>query len=228
MIAHNLQTIRKKISETAAKAGRQTDSIKLVAVSKRQPVSAIAEAFAAGQTLFGENYVQELQDKRAQLPVGVNFHFIGHLQTNKVKIAARCSHMIETVDRYKVAVALNKQLTDENRRLDILIQVNIGNDPKKSGTTAQEAGGLLKQVSALPQLRICGLMTMPPYNDDPEEMRPYFRNLRALAEQFQGEGLFPGIERPELSMGMSHDFQVAIEEGATIVRVGTAIFGERK
>lgn len=228
MIAENLQKINSEIAAAATRAGRNSEEIKLIAVSKRQPASAILEAYAAGHTLFGENYVQELEEKRAILPAAIKFHFIGHLQSNKCKAAVLCSHMIETVDRAKLGDTINKQLRLENRRLDVLIQVNIGHDPNKSGTSAQETADLLDRLTPLSQLRVCGLMTMPPYSNNPENSRPFFHNLRMLAEDLHAQGFFPEMKKPELSMGMSNDFAVAIEEGATIIRVGTAIFGERQ
>lgn len=215
------------IAAAAHKARRQPEEIKLVAVSKNFQAEAITEAFTAGQLLFGENYIQELQKKRDLVPREAAFHFIGHLQSNKAKIAARLCCMVETVDSFKVARALNNHLETMNRDLDVLIQINIGEDPNKAGSTREAAKELLIQINTLPRLKICGLMTMPPFFGEPEKSRIHFRNLRILAEEFAAEKLFPGVEKPELSMGMSDDFHIAIEEGATIVRVGTAIFGHR-
>jgi pyridoxal phosphate enzyme (YggS family) len=227
MISENLQRIKKKIADAAIKANRSPDDIRLVAVSKRFPAAAIAEAYAAGQNIFGENYIQEVQAKRDQIPPAVIFHFIGHLQSNKAKIAAATCDMIETVDSQKLGKALNNHLQTLNKTMDVLIQVNIGDDIHKAGVKSDETKELLIQLNELSHIRVCGLMTMPPLVEDPELSRPYFRNLRLLAEKLMQEGLFPAIEKPELSMGMSSDFHIAIEEGATIVRVGTAIFGQR-
>lgn len=227
MISDNIQLIKNQIANTAIKVNRRPDDIKLVAVSKRFPVEKITEAYAAGQTIFGENYIQEMQVKRDQAPSSAIFHFIGHLQSNKAKIAAATCDMIETVDGLKLAKALNKHLQALDKTMDVLIQVNIGNDANKAGVKSSETEELLTKLNDLPRIRVCGLMTMPPLVENPEMSRPYFRSLRLLAEELKQGGLFPAIEKPELSMGMSGDFHIAIEEGATIVRVGTAIFGER-
>lgn len=227
MIRDNLRLIQQKIADSAAKSNRSPDEIKLVAVSKRFSVENIIEAFGAGQTTFGENYIQEVQAKRDFMPEGAIFHFIGHLQSNKAKIAAETCNMIETVDRIKLGRVLHNHLQSLEKTLDILIQVNIGNDPKKSGADDAAAEELLVRLNELPRLRVCGLMTMPPLSADPEDSRPHFRNLRRLAEKLWSKGLFTAVEKPELSMGMSDDFHIAIEEGATIIRVGTAIFGRR-
>ncbi len=227
MIAENIKKIREKIAEAADKANRLPDTIKLVAVSKRFPAEKINEAFAAGQIIFGENYIQEVQEKRSQVPPRVVFHFIGHLQSNKAKIAAATCDMIETVDGMKLGKALNNHLQALNRTMDVLVQVNIGDEAQKSGVKSSETAELLRNLNELPRIRVCGLMTMPPLVENPELSRPHFSALRSLSEKLMQEGLFPAIEKPELSMGMSSDFHIAIEEGATIVRVGTAIFGHR-
>lgn len=227
MISTNLFKIREQIQLAARNSGRSAEEIKLVAVSKKFPHTAILSAYKAGQQLFGENYIQEIQQKRKKLPEAIHFHFIGHLQTNKAKIAAESCSMIETVDRIKLATALNKHLEKLNRNLDILVQVNIGEDSNKSGVAPDKALELFENLQPLSRLRIKGLMTIPPYESSPEKTRPHFRNLRVLAENLSAMGCFAGIEKIELSMGMSGDFPVAIEEGATIVRVGTSIFGKR-
>jgi hypothetical protein len=227
MISENIQRIKEKIAEAAIKAGRIPADIRLVAVSKRFPAAAICEAHGAGQRIFGENYIQEVQAKRDQTPPGVIFHFIGHLQSNKAKIAAATCDMIETVDSLKLGKALNNHLQILNRNMDVLVQVNIGDDSHKAGVKSSETEELLIQLNSLSNIRVCGLMTMPPLVEDAELSRPYFRDLRLLAEKLMQKGFFPAIERPELSMGMSSDFHIAIAEGATIVRVGTAIFGQR-
>ena len=227
MIADNLRQVEKLISLAARKAGRNPAEIQLVAVSKRSSAEAICEAYAAGQCCFGENYVQELRDKRIMVPAEVRFHFIGHLQTNKAKLAAENCDMVESVDRLKLARALHQHLLENGRRLDILIQVNVGEDPKKSVVGSGAAAELLRQIKQFDTLRVRGLMTMPPLVEDPEESRPCFRQLRQLAAELQKLGLLPE-DKIELSMGMSSDFHIAIAEGATIVRVGTAIFGERQ
>ncbi len=227
MISENIADIQKKIAIAATKSNRSPEDIKLVAVSKRFPVSVIQEAYAGGQTLFGENYIQEVQQKWPELPEQIRFHFIGHLQTNKAKFAAESCAMVETVDRLKLARALNKRLEELEKDMDILVQVNIGEDPDKSGVSAEETENLLHELKSISRIRVCGLMTMPPIEPAPELSRPYFRSLRLLSEKLSGKNLFFDNERIELSMGMSSDFLIAIEEGATIVRVGTAIFGNR-
>ncbi|KJR96505.1 MAG: hypothetical protein VR65_27530 [Desulfobulbaceae bacterium BRH_c16a] len=227
MISANIQKITERIAEAARRSGRKPEEIKLVAVSKHFPVEAIIEAYAAGQKLFGENYIQEVQAKKDLVPPGVVFHFIGHLQSNKAKIAAGTCSMIETVDSFKLGKALNTLLEALNRSIDVLIQVNIGEDAGKAGIKEEETEGLLVQLKELPRIRVRGLMTMPPFVADPELSRPHFRNLRKLSEKLVLKKLFADSVQPELSMGMSDDFHVAIEEGATIIRVGTAIFGHR-
>jgi PLP dependent protein len=227
MIADNLQSIRRNITAVAHRCGRNPEGIRLVAVSKTFPVTDMKEARAAGQLLFGENYIQEAEKKYNELDDQVQLHFIGHLQSNKAHIAARIFRMIETVDRIKLAVALNRYLIQSGRTMDILIQVNIGRDEKKSGIASADSEDLLKNILSLSNLRPLGLMTIPPFSEDPEKSRPYFRELRQLAENLQSKNLFFDNKCVELSMGMSHDYPIAIEEGATLIRVGTAIFGDR-
>ncbi|WP_163339691.1 YggS family pyridoxal phosphate-dependent enzyme [Desulfopila sp. IMCC35008] len=226
-IAQNLENIHKEVASIATNCGRQPEEIQIVAVSKRFPSEAIEQAYKAGQMLFGENYIQEAEKKIAELDNKPLFHFIGHLQRNKAKTAARLFDCIETVDSFKLAKSLNGHLEREGRVLKILLQVNIGKDPKKAGTTEQETEKLLQEIKQLPHLRAVGLMTMPPLTDAPEEARPYFRNLRMLSERLTSKGLFDSDHKVELSMGMSGDYPIAIEEGATIIRIGTAIFGTR-
>jgi PLP dependent protein len=226
-IRDNIRIIREKISVAAEKAGRDPKEVKLVAVSKRFPVEAIKEAMAADQFIFGENYIQELQSKKELAPTNALFHFIGHLQSNKAKIAAETCHMIETVDSLKLARILNNHLKSLGKTMDVLLQINIGNEPQKAGITADDSERMLSQLHELENLRVCGLMAMPPLATNPEDSRPYFYDLRKLSERLSARQLFPKVTRPELSMGMSEDFQIAIAEGATIVRVGSAIFGKR-
>ena len=228
MIGRNLKQIQQHITDITDKCGRPKDSVRLVAVSKRFPVDAIREAGEAGQYLFGENYIQEAQQKYELLGEDYKFHFIGHLQSNKAKIAARIFSMIETIDSIKLASTLNKHLEVIDRKLDILVQVNIGLDCNKSGTTAAATEELLKKIANLSMLRPRGLMTMPPFTADPEGSRPYFRELRQLSEQLRQKDLFYDSKFVELSMGMTNDYHIAIEEGATLVRIGTAIFGQRQ
>jgi pyridoxal phosphate enzyme (YggS family) len=186
----------------------------------------VDEAARAGQRIFGENYVQELEEKAARVREPVEWHFIGHLQSNKVKHLAGLVTMIHSVDRTSLAREIDCQWSKLGASCDVLIQVNVSGEVSKSGTTADEAVTLVREGAGLHGLRIRGLMTMPPFFDDPEGARPYFRQLRQISEQIKALDI-PGVAMDELSMGMSGDFQVAIEEGATLVRVGTAIFGDR-
>ncbi len=226
-IAQNIRYLHNNIKSIAQSCDRDPDRIRLVAVSKRFPVEAMYKAQEAGQMLFGENYIQEAVQKHSLLEDKAQLHFIGHLQSNKAKVAAEIFSMIETVDSLKLATTLNRHLTALQRKIDILIQVNIGLDSHKSGVEPSQAEQLLKEVTKLPMLKVQGLMTMPPFTEDPEEARPYFRDLRILAGSLARKGLFFNNNAVELSMGMTNDYHIAIEEGATSIRIGTAIFGER-
>lgn len=227
LIRDNLASIRARIRRACDVCGRPPESVRLVAVSKLHPVEQVREAVTAGQLLFGENYVQELVEKSAGLDSGVTWHLIGHLQSNKVKYLPGIVSMIHTVDRLSLAREIDRQWGDKlGRPCDILVQVNVSGEESKSGTTMAEAVELVRQIATLPFVQVRGLMTMPPFFDNPEEARPYFRELKSLSEQICAAGI-PRVAMEELSMGMSGDFEVAIEEGATLVRVGTAIFGER-
>lgn len=228
MIAKNLANIQQRLIAAAHHSGRDPQKIKLVAVSKHFSADLIREAFAAGQTIFGENYIQEVVEKRRLLPQEITLHFIGHLQRNKAKLAAENCTVIETIDSFNLARTLNNHLLQAQRTMEVLIQVNIANEGGKSGIAAEDTLQLLTQMRDLSQLKVSGLMTIPPFSTEAEDSRPYFRNLRLLAESLAARGLFGEINTPQLSMGMSDDFHVAIEEGATIVRVGTAIFGKRQ
>lgn len=227
MIEQNLVKIQTSISDTALRCGRNPDAIKLVAVSKRFSVDAIKQARDAGQTLFGENYLQEAVEKRRELKESVQLHFIGNLQSNKAKLCADTCDMIETVDREKIASVLNRHCEQNDRFINILVQVNIGMDDNKSGVLPENTEKLLARIQELKRLRLLGLMTMPPFMPDPEDVRPYFRDLRLLADEMKAKGLLGSHGPIELSMGMSHDYHIAIEEGATYIRLGTAIFGQR-
>jgi PLP dependent protein len=208
--------VRERIEDAAARARRDPAGIALVAVSKLFPAAAIIEAWELGLRDFGENYVQEFERKHPQASrlEGARFHLIGHLQSNKARRAAELFHAIQTVDSAKLA----RRLNDAGRPLEVMLEVKLSPEHAKSGAAPEELPALVDAVRSLPNLRLAGLMTMPPWSDDPEESRPYFSRLRELAAR---HGL------PQLSMGMSHDLEVAIEEGATVVRVGTAIFGSR-
>jgi hypothetical protein len=225
-LADNLAAVERRIVSAALAAGREPSAVRLVAVSKTKPAALVAEAAAAGQRLFGENYVQELTAKAAEVKMPVEWHFIGHLQSNKVKQIAGLVTMIHSVDRLSLAEEIDRQWGRIGRSCDILVQVNVAAEATKSGTTTQDALQLVRQIAALPHLRVRGLMTMPPFFDDPEAARPYFRELRLLGEEIAALAI-PGVAMQELSMGMSGDFEAAIAEGATLVRVGSAIFGTR-
>jgi hypothetical protein len=225
-IAENLACIKERIRFAAIRAGRNPAEIRLVAVSKTQPASAVSAAVREGQMLFGENYVQELAAKAAEVKIPVEWHFIGSLQSNKVKYLVSLVTMIHSVDRLSLAEEISRQWGKGGKSCDILLEVNIAGEATKGGTTVDTLLELTRAVARLPHLRIRGLMTMPPFFDEPEEARPYFRELRRLAQVIAAAGI-PGVDMEELSMGMSGDFEAAIEEGATLVRVGTALFGER-
>jgi pyridoxal phosphate enzyme (YggS family) len=225
-IAENLKRISDRICSTAERAGREADSVRLVAVSKTQSSEAVKAALEAGQQIFGENYVQEFLEKSRNLPESVEWHFIGSLQSNKVKYIAGLTSLIHSVDRLSLAREIDRQWGKIEKCCDILLQVNISGEETKSGTTSEGLIHLAHEVSKLPSVRVRGLMTMPPFFDEPERARPYFRELKRLSEELAAKKI-PGVTMEELSMGMSGDFEVAIEEGATLVRVGSAIFGER-
>jgi pyridoxal phosphate enzyme (YggS family) len=225
-IAANLAEIHDRITAAAIAAERNPADIRLVAVSKTRPADDVRAAYAAGQLIFGENYIQELVGKLADIQEPVQWHVIGHLQSNKVKYIAGKVALIHSVDRLSLAEEIDRQWRSLDKICDVLIQVNISGELTKSGTSEEAAIQLVRDCTLLPNLRIRGLMTMPPFFDDPEAARPFFAALRRLAEKIAAEKL-PGVEMQELSMGMSGDFEAAIQEGATLVRVGTAIFGAR-
>lgn len=226
-VAENIEAIRARMRVAAERAGRDPGSVRLVAVSKRQPLEAVREAMSAGQMVFGENYLQEAESKVAALGQGPLWHCIGHLQSNKARIAAAIFDCIETIDRLKLAMALEGRLAELGKTMPILVQVNVGGEAQKAGVSQEEAGKLCRELQQFPHLILQGLMTMPPFGQKPEESRSYFRQLRLLGEELAGQGLLGQHGPVQLSMGMSGDFEVAIEEGATLVRVGTALFGER-
>lgn len=229
MIAENLAKIQQRLIAAAHHAGRDPQEIQIVAVSKHFSADLIREAYAAGQTIFGENYIQELVEKKRLLPKEISLHFIGHLQRNKAKLAAENCNVIETIDSFNLANTLNNHLRQAQRTMEVLIQVNIANEAGKSGIAGDETLQLLTRMQELSRLKVRGLMTIPPFSNKPEDSRPHFRNLRLLADSLAAQGLFGAeTKNPHLSMGMSDDFHIAIEEGATIIRVGTAIFGKRQ
>ncbi len=229
-IADNLAQVRQRIAEAARRAGRRPEDIALMAVTKTFPPETIREAYAAGQRMFGENRVQEFAEKLpalANLP-GIEFHLIGHLQSNKAAKAAQIFAGIDSVDSLHLADKLNAAARNNAKRLPVLIEVNVGGESAKSGVApdSPELEALLAAAPRLEHLEFRGLMSIPPFTDDPQAGRPYFRTLRELRDQIATRKL-PAVGMDVLSMGMSHDFEIAIEEGSTCVRVGTAIFGER-
>ncbi|MFO7813246.1 MAG: YggS family pyridoxal phosphate-dependent enzyme [Pelovirga sp.] len=225
-IRDNLEQIHARIADACAKSGRNPADVRLVAVSKVKPAQLIDEAFAAGQQLFGESYVQEFRDKETSVNSPVKWHFVGALQSNKVKYLSGKVALIHSVDRLSLAKEINRQWGKIDAVAPILLQVNVGDETSKAGCTIAELPTLARKIAALPHLSIHGLMCLPPHFDDPEQVRPFFRLLQELATMIEDEKI-PGVKMKELSMGMSGDFEVAIEEGATLVRIGTAIFGER-
>ncbi len=229
MIAERVAVVRERIARAAARAGRRPEEVTLVAVSKAHPPQAVREAFAAGLRDFGENRVQEAESKIESLgdlrATGLRWHLVGHLQSNKARKAVRIFHCIHSVDGLDLGGKLAKAAAEEGRSLPALVQVDLGQEATKFGLEESQLFGLLTALQSPPALRVVGLMTLPPFEEDPEAVRPLFRRLRELRDQALAQGLLDGSE---LSMGMSHDLEVAVEEGATLVRVGTAVFGERE
>jgi pyridoxal phosphate enzyme (YggS family) len=226
-IKDRLIQVKDRIKEAAEACGRNPEHISLVAVSKTKSADQVLEAIEAGVTILGENYVQEARDKIATLSESpVSWHFIGHLQSNKAKYAVKLFDLIHSVDSLKLARELNKQAQKNEKIQQILVQVNISQEETKSGISVDETMDLVKEISRLENVSIRGLMTMPPYFNQPEKVKPYFAALRDLRDQIQQTSNL-NVPMDELSMGMTGDFEVAIEQGATMVRVGTAIFGER-
>ena len=229
-VSENVERVREQLAEAAKRAGRRADEVALMAVTKTHSPKGIREAYAAGLRLFGENRVQEFAGKAAALAdlAGAEWHMIGHLQTNKAAKAVELFIAIDSVDSVKLAEKLNAAAQEQGKKLSVLIEVNVGGEAAKSGVApaSRELEDLLLAAPRLEALDFCGLMTVPPYTDDPEQSRPYFRNLRELRDAIAARKL-PAVNMHTLSMGMSHDFPIAIEEGSTCIRVGTAIFGER-
>jgi pyridoxal phosphate enzyme (YggS family) len=226
-IATNINKIKQRIAVAAVRAGRDPHSIKLMAVTKTVPPESILKAIEAGVTLLGENYVQEAKDKIALIGDSAQWHMIGHLQTNKAKYAVKLFDCIHSVDRLELAQELDHRARPGGSKMNILVEVNVSGEQTKNGVPAPEAMDLIQRLSHLDNLAVHGLMTMAPYADNPENSRPYFKALRNLRNDILHTGII-GIRMEELSMGMTDDFEVAIEEGSTIIRVGRAIFGERQ
>jgi len=229
-ISTNIAEVRRRMTAAARRAGRNPAEISLMAVSKTQTPERIREGYDAGLRLFGENRVQEFAEKAGTLAdlQDAEWRMIGHLQTNKAAKAAELFTGVESVDSLRLAEKLNVAAENLGKKLVVLIEINVGGEAAKSGVAAEseDLQELLQGAAGLEHIEFRGLMTVPPFTEDPEQARPYFRRLRELRDQIGARAL-PGIGMQELSMGMSHDFEVAIEEGSTCVRVGTAIFGER-
>ena len=225
-VSENFKAVMDRIASAAKRAGRDSSSVKLVVVTKTVPVDRIREAVAAGAAILGENRVQEAKEKIEKLGQLASWHLIGRLQTNKAKYAVKLFDLIHSVDSIELARELDKQAGRIGKKQNVLIEVSIAGEEAKAGIPIDAAAALVRESATLNSLSIRGLMTIPPFLDDPEQVRPYFKKLRELSRSIAAENI-PGVSMQELSMGMSGDFEVAIEEGATLVRVGTAIFGER-
>jgi len=227
-IQKRLKLVKERIEAAALSSDRDPKTVKLVAVSKTVPVDRVHAAIKAGVTMLGENYVQEAREKIEALgKERVSWHFVGHLQSNKAKYAVRLFDLIHSVDSLKLAKELNKRARALGKVQDTLVQVNISGEETKSGIDTEQALNLVRRISPLENLAIRGLMTMPPYFNAPDKVRPYFKALRSLQALIRQEAI-PNVDMTELSMGMTGDFEAAIQEGATLVRIGTAIFGERE
>lgn len=227
LVADNVAKLRERIAASAARAGVAPESIQLVAVTKRMPVEAIREAIEAGITAIGENRMQEALAKFPEIGRDVQWHLVGHLQSNKAGPAAELFDLIHSVDSPRIAHALSRSASQCGRDLDILIQVNTSGEETKFGVSPQETVPLLEKIQGLPGIHVKGLMTIGPFRPNPEEARPSFHSLRRLSEKIRSLNI-DGVEMTRLSMGMSGDFEVAIEEGANLVRIGTAVFGPRE
>ena len=223
----NIGHVRERIANACRRAGRRPEEVKLVAVSKTVPPDLIRRAFEAGLRDFGENRVQEANAKRPALSdLTVTWHMVGHLQSNKAKLARELFHVVHSVDSLRLAQKLDQAAVCADDKLPVLLQVNLGDELTKSGAREEEISQLAEQVGRLKTLELRGVMGLPPFFEDPEQARPFFRRLRELAKSLEALNL-PNVSMQELSMGMSHDFEIAIEEGSTAVRIGTAIFGPR-
>jgi len=226
-IKENITRVRERIAAACQRSGRAPDNVKLLAISKTFLPESIRAAYEAGLRDFGENRVQEAKAKRPELSdLSITWHLVGHLQTNKAKVARELFHWVHSVDSFRLAQKLDQATAPGGGRLPVLLEVNLGGEESKAGVGEAEIIQLAEQISQLATLEVRGLMVIPPFLEDPQEVRPYFRRLRELAQMINSRNI-ANVSMHELSMGMSHDFEVAIEEGATIIRVGTAIFGPR-
>jgi pyridoxal phosphate enzyme (YggS family) len=226
-VTANYCKIIERIREAALKAGRDPQEIKLLAAAKSQSIESIRAAIAAGVRLVGENYVQEAEHKRQAISEPVDWHMIGHLQRNKVPLALKTFDLVQSLDSTALALELEKEGKKRGKTVRTLIEVNLGDEQSKSGVAQDAVVELLKRVGDLAHLRVEGFMAIPPFRENPEEVRPFFNALKNLQAELQCLKI-PNVVLNELSMGMTHDYAVAVEEGATIVRIGTALFGPRK
>jgi len=227
MISENLALISVKIAEAATRAGRKPEEVRIVAAAKGQGREKIEEALAAGIKIIGHNYLQEAyKEQPGKVTSDLEFHMIGHLQKNKAGKAVELFNVVQTLDDVKLAEAMNRRAEAANRMMGVMIQLNLAGEEQKSGISENEVERLVVAIRDLPSLKLLGMMTMPPFFDDPDRARPYFGRLRELRETLMGSGILTP-EMSELSMGMSGDFEVAVEEGATLVRIGTVLFGPR-
>lgn len=226
MINENISKVRENIVKSCEKAGRNPEEVTLIAVSKTKPVSAIEEALLSGTLDYGENKVQELCDKYDVLPKNIRWHMIGHLQRNKVKYLVGKTYLVHSVDSLRLAEQIEKEFAKYNQVCDILVEVNIAQEESKFGISAKETEELIRKIAKFEHVRIKGLMTIAPYTEDPESNRDYFREIKKLSVDIRDKNI-DNVSMDVLSMGMTGDYMVAVEEGATMVRVGTGIFGER-
>lgn len=226
MLCENLKKVEDNVDAACRKAGRSRDEVTLIAVSKTKPVEMLSTIYNQGIRDFGENKVQEMCDKMEQLPSDIRWHMIGHLQTNKVKYIVGHTTLIHSVDSLHLAKEIEKQAEKKDVTVDILVEVNIAEEESKFGIHKEETYELVRQIAALPHVHICGLMTIAPYVENPEDNRMYFRGIRQLSVDIAEQNI-DNVDMDVLSMGMTGDYMVAIEEGATMVRVGAGIFGER-
>lgn len=226
MLKENLLTVENKVAEACKRAGRDRSEVTLIAVSKTKPVEMLQEIYAEGVRDFGENKVQEMCEKMDQMPADIKWHMIGHLQRNKVKYIVGRTELIHSVDTYRLAEEINIHAKKKNITVPILVEVNIANEESKFGISAEETILLVEDIAKLENVRIKGLMTIAPYVVDAEENRLYFRKIKQLSVDITNKNI-DNVSMEILSMGMTGDYEVAIEEGATMVRVGTGIFGER-
>ncbi len=226
MLKENLANVEKKVNEACAKAGRKREEVTLIAVSKTKPVDMLQEIYDCGVRDFGENKVQEMCDKIEVLPDDIKWHMIGHLQTNKVKYIVGKTKLIHSVDSLKLAQEIQKQAVKKDVTVPVLIEVNIAEEESKFGIKKEETIDLVKSIAGLDHVKIMGLMTIAPYVENPEDNRLYFRGIKQLSVDINNQNI-DNVCMDILSMGMTGDYEVAIEEGATMVRVGTGIFGER-